>query len=265
MRLTKSSADASRENFVLTAQSHLGYTASADGTNYFGERVGYNGKGLPWDGAFIDVCARDSGLRLTACVYTPVALSRFLRSNRIYSRPQRGDIVFFETSTAAREFGPPHVGIVTDASRFSTDGIFTTIEAQVSSGLPRGSNLQDGVYQRMRNSTEVLAFARPNFALSTSGSTPPTSTVDLINPAQVRPTLRHKSVILLQDALTDATGISGFNRGTMCAKTKAAYAFFQRGIGFVPANGVPEIYSLQRLASETNYRYFQVASAAAAD
>lgn len=255
MRLTRktTAANAARDNFLLTAQGYLGYTASADGSNYFGQRVGYNGKGLPWDGAFIDVCARESGLRLTACVYTPVALSRFLRENRVYNKPQRGDIVFFETSTAAsdRQFGPPHVGIVTDVSKFLTDGVFATIEGQTSNGLPRGSLLSDGVYQRLRTATDVIAFARPDFTLTVR--VPQTEDVELptIKPAQVQPTLRHKSVLLLQDALTEVTGISGFNRGTMCAKTKAAYAFFQRGIGQVAAEGFPDLGSLQRLANET--------------
>lgn len=259
MRLTRkiTAANAARDNFLLTAQGYLGYTASADGSNYFGQRVGYNGKGLPWDGAFIDVCARESGLRLTACVYTPVALSRFLRENRVYNKPQRGDIVFFETSTAARDFGPPHVGIVTDVSKFLTDGVFATIEGQTSNGLPRGSNLADGVYQRLRTSTDVIAFARPDFSLSTQQPLLPTDVeLPTIKPAQVQPTIRHKSVLLLQDALTEVTGISGFNRGTMCIKTKAAYAFFQRGIGQVDANGTPDLGSLQRLANET--RMFRV-------
>lgn len=256
MRLTRKTTAANelRDNFLLTAQGYLGYTASADGSNYFGQRVGYNGKGLPWDGAFIDVVARESGLRLTACVYTPVALSRFLKANRVYNKPQRGDIVFFETSTAAREFGPPHVGIVTDVSKFLTDGVFATIEGQTSNGLPRGSNLQDGVYQRLRTSTDVIAFARPDFTLtvsSTAASKNITAELPIIKPAQVKPTLRHRSVLLLQDALTQVTGVSGFNRGTMCAKTKATYAYFQRGIGQVGADGTPDLSSLQRLANET--------------
>jgi hypothetical protein len=253
MRLTRKIAETNvrRENFISTAKGYLGYTASADGSNYFGERVGYNGKGLPWDGAFIDVVARESGVPLTACVYTPVALSRFLRENRVYNKPQRGDIVFFETSTAARDFGPPHVGIVTDVSKFLTDGVFATIEAQTASGLPRASNIPDGVHQRLRTSTDVITFARPNFALTASPTAAAPDNLPIIKPAQVQPTLRHKSVLLLQDALTQVTGISGFNRGTMCAKTKATYAYFQRGVGYFPADGVPDFGTLQRLSNET--------------
>ena len=252
MRLRKiTDSNLRRENFIATAHSYLGYTASADGTSVFGQRVGYAGRGLPWDGAFIDVVARESGVPITACVYTPIALSRFIKANRVYSKPQRGDIVFFETSTAAREFGPPHVGIVTDVSKFLTDGYFSTIEGQTSNGLPRGSNIPDGVYQRMRSVTDVLAFARPDFKPQ---RTTPVGDVELpiIKPSQVKPTLRHKSVLLLQDALTQVTGISGFNRGTMCAKTKATYAYFQRSIGVVGADGTPDFASLQRLANETH-------------
>ena len=63
-----------REKFIERALSETGYTARANGTSYYGERVGYTGNGLPWDGAFIDVVARECGLPLHAHVYTASAL-----------------------------------------------------------------------------------------------------------------------------------------------------------------------------------------------
>lgn len=240
-----------RDKFIASAENYLGYTARADGTNIFGETVGYNGKGLPWDGAFIDVVAREVGLRLCAFVHTPQALSTYIHNGRFFLVPKRGDIVFFETSTVT-DFGPPHVGLVTDVSRFATDGIFSTIEAQVSQGLPRGSTLNDGVYKRVRNKMEVIGFARPNFKLTARhGEELNTSTVPVVVPAQVKPNMKHPSVELVQLALAVVTDVRKLTRGNFDGKTRSAYAKFQRSIGYVPADGIPDFNSLQRLAKET--------------
>jgi hypothetical protein len=240
-----------KNRFLASAENYLGYTSRADGTNIFGETVGYNGKGLPWDGAFIDVCAREVGLPLPAFVYTPQALSNYLREGRFFQTPKTGDIAFFETSTVT-DFGPPHVAIVTDVSAYLTDGVFSTIEAQVSHGLPRGGVLNDGVYRRVRSSLETIGFARPNFNLTArDGEELYTSTVPELVPAQVKPNMRHPSVQLVQLALSVVTGVRRLPRGHFDGKTRSAYAKFQRGIGYVPADGVPDFNSLQRLAKET--------------
>ena len=242
-----------RDSFIASAENYLGYTARADGTNVFGETVGYNGKAIPWDGAFIDVCAREVGLPLPAFVYTPQALSNYIRNGRLYLTPKRGDIAFFETSTVT-DFGPPHVGIVIDASRFATDGVFSTIEAQVSHGLPRGSSINDGVYKRSRSKLDTIGFARLNFRITARhGEDKNTSTdaLPVIVPAQVIPNMKHPNVQHVQLALSVVTDVRRLPRGHFDGKTRSAYAKFQRSIGYVPADGVPDFNSLQRLAKET--------------
>jgi hypothetical protein len=253
-----------RDKFIQTAQTYLGYTSNLHGSTIFGAKTGYNGVQHPWDGSFIDVVAREADVDLTACVNTPTALARFLKQNRFYLTPRPGDIVFFETSAMASEFGPPHVGIVIDASRYEGLGIFTTIEGQTSSGLPRGSRDSNGVYQRVRDNLEVIGFGRPEFyvplrtvietVLNKKLEGPvPGDKLPTVTPAQVHPTMRHKSVVVLQQALTKATDVDKFKRGTMCPRTKAAFAYFQRTIGYLPADGVPTFATLQRLAKETSY------------
>jgi hypothetical protein len=250
---TASQRTANVDRFISLAEEQIGYTANADGTNVYGERVGYNGKGLPWDGAFIDVIARIAGLRWKSFIYTPQALSLAIKDGRCYNKPQRGDIVFFETSTVST-FGTPHVGIVIDTSRYMSDGVFTTVEAQTKNGQPKGSDLANGVYQRMRSSLEVLTFVRPNYDLTvpeaeaelTDGAKLPT-----INPAHIRPNLRSERVALIQMALAYVTDVRGLPRGHFDSKTRDAYAKFQRDVGIYPADGIPEINSLTRLASET--------------
>ena len=240
-----------RELFISLAEEQIGYTANGDGTNIYGERVGYNGKGLPWDGAFIDVIARKAGQRWKSFTYTPQALSNAIKEGRCYKKPQRGDIVFFETSTVST-FGTPHVGIVLDTSRYISDGVFTTLEAQTKNGQPKGSDLANGVYQRMRSSLEVLTFVRPNYNLTVpTKSDAELTDVPVIYPAHIRPNLRSERVAVVQVALAIVTGVRGLPRGHFDLKTRDAYAKFQRDIGIYPADGIPELNSLTRLASET--------------
>lgn len=247
---TASQAHSTRERFISLAEAQIGYTANADGTNVYGERVGYNGRAIPWDGAFIDVTARQAGLRWKSFTYTPQALSLAIKEARCYNNPQRGDIVFFETSTAS-QFGPPHVGIVLDASRYMTDGVFTTVEAQTKNGMPKGSDLANGVYQRVRSSLEVLTFVRPSYDITVPQAEAELTDVPTINPAHIRPNLRSERVATVQMALAYVTGVRGLPRGHFDLKTREAYAKFQRDIGVYPADGIPEINSLTRLASET--------------
>lgn len=248
---TASQRASSIERFISLAEEQVGYTANADGTNVYGERVGYNGRGLPWDGAFIDVTARQAGLRWKSFTYTPQALSLAIKEARCYNNPQRGDIVFFETSTVST-FGPPHVGIVIDASRYMSDGVFTTIEAQTKNGMPKGSDLANGVFQRMRSSLEVLTFVRPSYDIAVPVAEAELTDVPTINPAQIRPNLRSERVAVVQMALAYVTNVRGLPRGHFDLKTRDAYAKFQRDVGVYPADGIPEINSLTRLASETN-------------
>lgn len=261
--LPKSSA---REHFIATAESYLGYTARANGTSTFGDTVGYSGTNTPWDGAFIDVVAREAGLRWKSHVYSPQALSNYITDARLFSRPKRGDIVFFETPTVG-DFSAPHVGIVTDVDRFTSDGVFSTIEAQTSSGLPKGSPLHDGVYRRIRSNLTVMTFARPDYS-KTQTPTPQNGEVaqpsawnnlPTVKAAQVKPKMRHQHIAPVQLALAKVTGVRNLPRGFFDEKTRSAYAKFQRSIGVLNANGVPDFYSLQRLAKETDGKFFQAA------
>ena len=237
------------ERLIAKAESYLGYTARPGRNSIFGETVGYNN--AIWDGAFIDVIAREVGLPLPAHVYTASALSYYIRTRTLHVKPKRGDIVFFETSTDGI-FNHPHVGIVTDASRYLADGVLQTIEANVGSGQPKSAtDLADGVYRRTRNQFEILGFGRPPFRKLASRKVEINPTVPKIVPAQARPGIRHANVAIIQMALAEVTGVRRLPKGHFDGKTRSAYARFQRSIGVVDANGVPDVHSLQRLASET--------------
>lgn len=244
-----------RERFVETAESQIGYTARLNRENVYGERLGVNGQ--PWDGLFIDWVAREVGLPLYPHVYPTVALSNYIRLGIFHTRPRRGDIVFFQTSTVA-DFGSPHVGIVTDTTRFSLDSTFETVEAMIDSGQPKGGIDVNGVFKRVRHKLDVVGFGRPKFwnpVARLRGKTDiSTDSLPRVSPAQVKPGIRHRSVEVVQLALASATGVRALPRGHFDGRTKAAFASFQRSLGYpsAKANGVPDFLALEALGKKTN-------------
>ena len=98
-------------------------------------------------------------------VYTPQALAEFVKRNTLYQRPQRGDIAFFSFPGEGSRtmFDMPHVGIVVETSRFASTGMVQVLEAQTSTGLPRGNQDPTGVYLRVRSAQDFIGFGRPDF------------------------------------------------------------------------------------------------------
>ena len=241
-----------RETFLLEAQSHLGTRVRTGILSPFAQRVGYAGHDLPWSGAFIDCIARDAGLAVPSCVQTAAGLSEFIRDRRLTERPRPGDIVFYAWPTAAN-FGMPHVGIVLETHRYRSAGIFTAIEAQISSGLPKASKDRDGVFLRARERNDVLAFVRPEFKHRPAiGELPETAakiSIRAIRPSS-KPNLDTEA---LQRALALKCNLEGYIPGIFDEKTKRALARWMRSIGFVgdDSEAGPELNSLERLGRET--------------
>ena len=245
----KKSAAASR--LVQEAESHVGYTANQTVPDIFSSTIGR--PGIPWAGPFIDVCARKAGIRLPSFVNTASALASFIKTNRIFPRPEPGDIVFFQTASDSNH-GQPHVGIVTDVEHFEVHGMFQCVEGQTDSGTPKGLASRNGVYKRNRYEYDVLAFARPNFERAEAAAQLPDPGKDLTKPVVQGPSIKagmkHKYVVHIQLALAEVVGLHGANRGEFDRKTRAAYANFQRMIGYVgdQASGLPDSASLKVLA-----------------
>ena len=240
-----------RARFIDKALEYVGYEASYGMENTFGQRAGLNGK--PWNGLFIDVVASEAGVRLpVAHTVSTVALAYYLGHGFFHVRPRRGDIVFLQTSTAS-EFGSPHIGIVLDTKRHAKDGIIQTLEAMTASGLPKQVQTPNGVYVRNRHQTEVIGYARPKY--KTASPLTPNENAPVVTPAQVRSGIKHKSVVLVQMALAEITKIKGLPKGHFDAKTKLAYAKFQRDIGYVgaSASGDADYNSLKLLGELTGF------------
>lgn len=246
--------DKLREKFVERAIQETGYTARANGASFYAETVGYTANGTPWDGAFIDVVAREAGLRLTAHVYTASALAEYVRTARLYRKPQRGDIVFFNFAADSNQaFNGPHVGIVIDTAAWDTRGLIQTVEANTNSGLPKGPQTFDGVYKRIRYATDVLGFGRPVFEELVAVPTFNESGTPKVYLAKVRSGKPNRDVINVQLALSKLVDARDMDRGVWCSTTKAAFARYQRTVGLVgpAANGIPDDQVLARLGRES--------------
>ena len=267
---------AALELFIKSAQRHLGYTAEQLGRNMFGEKVGYNAQ--PWGGAFVDVCARDAGLKIPSFTYTAAALAEFIRSGNFSRVPQTGDIAVFNFSSnvghAADAFGMPHCGIVTDVREFSSSGRFVTIEGNTF-GASAHQN-KDGVYQKVRNINDVLVFCQPNGAARQTFNEWLMKTLDrgrtkfdgsdvaaieeaasAVQSLKLEKGIKHgdrnRKIEIIQLALATVTDLRGAQGGKWDSVTAAACARYQRMIGYVgdDADGLPDVNTLKRLARDT--------------
>lgn len=245
-----------RARFLEEARSHLGYKTRPGGVSDFGQTVGYAGHDIPWDGAFIDVIARNAGVVIPACVQTGSGLAEFAMSRRVRLTPAPGDIVFF-SFPATGMWGQPHVGIVTDPGLGGgldmQTGYFRTIEAQVSSGLPRASADRVGIFERTRWVHEVIAFARPDFKARPGRRAEMQTGKVSVRLNRVRPGSRARDVQTVQLALTYVAGLRSHEPGIFDRPTQDAYARWERQIGRVGSDaiGTPDQGSLERLGRET--------------
>ena len=271
--------------FILTARKYVGYRSELLGRNSFGERVGYDA--TVWSGAFIDVIARESGQDLPSFVYSPAALAEFTRIGQLRKKPQPGDIAIFNfssiTTTNGSNFASPHCGLVIDTRELTSNGRFLTIEGNVTGST--SYQAFDGVHQKIRHTTDVVAFCRPaNFergirkllrdaaaawfklvARLRLKLTDPEARVEqaqleeaaaqllTIDVRKLQPGSKNKHVTTVQLALSQVADINGAEEGKWDAATASAFARFQRNIGRVgqDASGAPELNSLVRLAKKT--------------
>ena len=269
------------ELFLATARKYIGYQSELLGRNAFGAKVGYDSG--PWSGAFVDVVAREAGLKLPSFTYTPAGLAEAIRSGNISRTPRPGDIAIFNFSStglqgsAASAFNMPAAGIVSDVRELRTNGRFLTIEGN-STGM---SNYQDkdGVHQRVRHLTDVVLFCRPEEFQARSirriiqlltkvgkklrGQLPDkleaqyleelTSQQETVRLRNFKPGTRNKSIEIVQVALSQVTDLQGAERGKWDAASAAACARFQRNIGRTgpDASGVLDIRTLERLSKDT--------------
>jgi len=248
--------DAARDLFISTAESFVGLTVPNLNAVPFTQAIGR--QGTTWNGVFVDYCAVKAGMgrEIPSHISTASSLGTFVKSFQLHNRPAPGDIAYFEIAT---DVGP-RVGIVTDVSNWEKFGMFQCVEAQTDSGLPRGDKIPNGVFKRTRYKYEVIAFARPNFARAVTElaeAAAPDPEKDIMKPLVKsftwRPGLKHPDVATVQFALSTVNDLTGVPRGEWDSRSQAAFANFQRRIGYtqVEATGIPDPKSLNELAMRT--------------
>lgn len=259
---------------VDAAQEYVGYTALSENRSKFGR------SGLNWDGAFLDEIYKDLKFHVPNHQYTASALGFYIKNQRLVSNPKIGDLVFFEFAPGpGHELEAPHVGIVSDVSKWKKDRTFKCIEGQTNTGSPRGPQEHNGVYERIRHESDVLTFVRPAKTLkvmraaasaianmrSLPGSDRPVIRVSHLTKCQTASSAAsagpkiQKSVELVQLALAvhPAVKLENADRGVFNLKTRRALSAFQRYSGWVNPDGTPDVNTLRALADETG-NFFEV-------
>jgi hypothetical protein len=238
-----------RNEIAETARRHIGYRALPLRHSVYGPA------GRDWNGAFVKAIYGEAGHFLPTGS-TVELLGLLLADWRVYSRPEPGDIVFYRFPAEGGEpTGQPHAGIVTDTSRWKADRSFLAVEGQTPSGNPKEDQTANGIYERRRYHTDVLAFGRPKFRVPSEA---PADAGDMSGPAPISSSniengKRHLHIEHVQRALGRAVGLRDATRGLYDGRTRSAMAEFQRRLGRVgqEASGLPDFETLDQLARQT--------------
>lgn len=226
--LNRKQAARDRSRIVEEAKRHVGYRAQPNRQSAYQLKPYLN---RAWNGTFVDRVLHDAfgDFVEVRFISTVTALGYYANRNGLYRKPKVGDVVFFNFSTdPARWDEQPHVGIVTEVR---PNGSFRTVEGETAPGTPQGSQLVDGVFERIRFSADVLAFVRPR---------PVSRTPSTAEPARLKtshldsnPKTKARAVATVQTALS-SLGLGPFNRGKLDGETKSAFGRAAR------ENGTPE-------------------------
>jgi len=165
------------EKFLDVAQSELGYIEGpAD------NQTKYQKANQAWCGAFVNWCAKQAGIKIPNCTYTPAGATGFMDKNAWTlaeaAEPQPGDIVFFDFPGDALD-RISHVGIVISNNG---NGTVTTVEGNTSPDKKGDQRNGGEVCKKIRAfkkknrgkvqpslSVFIVGFGRPKFKEITNG------------------------------------------------------------------------------------------------
>lgn len=233
------------EAIIEAARRQVGYHAQPQKQNAFEPRR----TAKDWNGSFVNHVLRDAFNTHpeVSFVSTVTALGYYARTNGLYRKVRPGDVVFFNFSTDGAEWDhQPHVGVCVEVS---PDGSFRTVEGQTFSGKPQGVQLADGVHERVRYGTDVLAVVRPVPKTGTP-ATGERATVKM-SYFESNPKTRRRVVETVQLALNRARPALTFNRGRKDGTFRSALGVYARETGTVQNRGEIDYVVLNRLAEET--------------
>ncbi len=236
---------------VEEAERHVGYHAQPERRSVFQASV-YSGKA--WNGAFVNRVLRDAFGEEPEVNFTSTvaALGFYWSRNRVYRKPQVGDIVFMGfASDPLHPFEQPHVGVVISTDRWKVDGVIRTVEAEVSTGRPQGIQLADGVHERQRYATDVIGFVRPvSRGNTTVPGEPPVVKMSYFD-SNGKTVAR--TVTVLQRALGTLRPGWTFREGKRDGVFKSALGRYSRETGMVENRGEVTYATVRNLANEAGF------------
>lgn len=148
---------------VDVAKSQINYKETGNNNNKYGAWYGLNNN--PWCAMFVSWCFSQVGLSADIAAQKSkgfascdAGLKWFAKKNKLIpvGQAQAGDIVFFQFDDDAQ---PDHVGIVVGNNTLTKT--ITCIEGNTSSGKKGSQSNGDGVYERKRSYSTIMAVARP--------------------------------------------------------------------------------------------------------
>jgi hypothetical protein len=163
--------------FIEVAKAEVGYIEGPQDNE-----TKYQKPKQAWCGAFVNWCAKQAGIKIPNCTYTPAGATAFMDKNAWtiaeQADPQPGDIVFFDFPGDALD-RISHVGIVITNNG---DGTVTCIEGNTSPDKKGDQRNGGEVCQKIRaykkkNRGKVkpslpvftVGFGRPKFKEITNG------------------------------------------------------------------------------------------------
>jgi hypothetical protein len=159
------------DKFLEVAKAELGYIEGpAD------NETKYQKPKQAWCGAFVNWCAKQAGIKIPNCTYTPAGATGFMDKNAWtlaeQADPQPGDIVFFDFPGDALD-RISHVGIVMSNNG---NGTVTTIEGNTAPDKKGDQRNGGEVCQKVRAFKKknrgkvqpslpvfIVGFGRPKF------------------------------------------------------------------------------------------------------
>lgn len=240
---------AQAERIVDEASRHVGYRAQPNRQSAF-QLKQYLGK--PWNGTFVDRVLHDAfgSFAEVRFVSTVTALGYYTSKNGVYRKPRVGDVVFLNfSSDPLHPFEQPHVGVVI---KVDTDGSFRTVEGETSPGVPQGSQLADGVFERTRYLTDVIGFVRPQPRRAPEPATETAARLKMSYFESNGKTVA-RAMETVQIALNRIRPAWSFNRGKKDGLFKSALGVYARETGTVENRGELDQRVVARLADETGF------------
>lgn len=153
-----STPEGTAQRFVEVALDEVGYVEKPENLTKYGEFTKANG--LPWCGSFVNWCAHQAGVKLPSMVSTAIGAQRLKDVGRWDSKPQRGDLAFFDFPGDGID-RISHIGIVVQVDGNSV----LTVEGNTA---PSGGDQRNGGQVMLKHrqfgaGTSIVGFGRPKF------------------------------------------------------------------------------------------------------